>query len=76
MMPEAFQAHGKTWTPHTPGHPMPCEPGLWVEVLTRRESKGSCYFDLILRANEWDWDTSTFGEDEIIGWRYEDGGHQ
>jgi len=72
MTPETFEAHGKTWTPHTPGDPMPCEPGLSVEVITRKESKGSSYFDLILPANEWDWDTNICAECEIVGWRLPD----
>jgi len=73
MMPETFEAHGKTWTPHTPGDPMPCEPGLWVEVLTRHELEVGPYFDLIVPANEWDWDTDICAGYEIVGWRLPDG---
>lgn len=78
MTPETFEAHGKTWTAHTPGDPMPCEAGLWVEVLTRGEVESGRYIHASSLAEgwDWDWDTMIFGEDEIIGWRYEDGGHQ
>ena len=76
MTPETFEAHGKTWTRHKPGDPMPCGPGLWVEVITRGEVEGGRYIDAISLAEEWDWDTSMFPEDEIIGWRYEEGADQ
>jgi uncharacterized protein YodC (DUF2158 family) len=67
--PEIFEAHGKTWTRHTPGDPMPCDGERKVYILTSKtgESKGprkafTCAWTA--KAGEW-WR-------EIIGWRYAD----
>lgn len=61
--PETFQAHGKTWTRHTPGDPMPCDGEAMVE----------CLFDgnrLIEpdKGRRWYWGENT----TIEAWRYAD----
>jgi uncharacterized protein YodC (DUF2158 family) len=67
--PETFEAHGKTWTRHTPGDPMPCDGERKVYILTSKagESKGpSKAFMYAWTAKEGEWWR------EIIGWRYAD----
>ena len=69
--PETFEAHGKTWTRHTPGDPMPCDGERMVYVLTPKtgESEEPCKASMyawtcIFREGDW-WG-------ETIGWRYAD----
>jgi hypothetical protein len=75
MKTETFEAHGHTWTKHTPGDPMPCESNLPVFVLLRQDKIEPTY-DSPNEAGIWDW--SVFRRDssltgwEIIGWRYAD----
>jgi len=68
--PTTFEAHGKTWTSHTPGDPMPCAGHAKVYAFYRCELEGECS-TLPVSADTWDWDN--LPEDpqwEIIGWRY------
>jgi uncharacterized protein YodC (DUF2158 family) len=65
--PATFEAHGKTWTRHTPGDPRPCEDNREIEILTKDGS--------LLCGNSYDfgyWGDSGFEEAHIIGWRYAD----
>ena len=61
--PSTFEAHGKTWTRHKAGDPIPCDRKAQVEVIygadNRWLSKQS--------AQWWNWISGT-----IIGWRYAD----
>jgi len=63
--PETFEAHGKTWTKHTPGDAMPCEENRLVELIEEREVDGkySKYVD----------HAATFVWSAAVGWRYADG---
>ena len=59
--PETFEAHGKTWTRHTPGDPMPCDENHWIETINKSGGiMGQCY------AKQWDWKAVN----HVIGWRY------
>lgn len=73
IKPTTFTAHGKTWTRHTPGDPMPCNGATKVHVLMRQENEG-LIDDKALKASGWLW--NKYREDandcEIIGWRYAD----
>lgn len=63
--PETFTAHGKTWTRHVPGDPMPCEGGANVLILVKGGE--------ILEGNSSKfgyWGESCPEDDQIIGWRY------
>lgn len=62
---ETFEAHGKIWTKHKPGDPMPCDGFSAVMALL-----GDGTF-CTQQAEDWNWDNrdSTF---DIIGWRYAD----
>jgi len=42
--PSTFEAHGKTWTRHTPEDPMPCDGERMIEWLTQGELDGSREF--------------------------------
>jgi uncharacterized protein YodC (DUF2158 family) len=59
--PETFEAHGKTWTRHTPGAPMPCDGEAFVDCFC--EGGGTL---LATRAKLWSW------SGDLIGWRYAD----
>ena len=62
-----FEAHGKTWTRHKPGDPMPCDGEAIVDILLRDNT-----LDSTLKAkNRW-WDTGLTSSAQIIGWRYAD----
>ncbi len=64
--PATFEAHGYTWFPHTPGHPMPCERNAKVAVLCRDNDALNADY-----AGYWHWDKAPYEEnEEIIGWRY------
>jgi len=64
--PATFTAHGKTWTRHTPGDPMPCDGEAKICVIYRTdESYEFNGIGMILDAKDLTWD-------EIIGWRYAD----
>jgi uncharacterized protein YodC (DUF2158 family) len=63
--PATFEAHGKTWTRHTPGDPMPCDGEAVIQYLMRDNA----------------WSTEPAGKlrwckkdniGDIIGWRYAD----
>lgn len=65
--PENFIAHGKTWTRHTPGDPIPCDPKARICII---DLKGSCftesgdaYFPRTASINVWD---------NTSAWRYAD----
>jgi uncharacterized protein YodC (DUF2158 family) len=64
-----FEAHGKTWTRHTPGDPMPCDGERMVEVLFSDQSKSTAS----RAGKDWVWEDSgpTF-DDNITCWRYAD----
>lgn len=66
-----FEAHGKTWTRHTPGDPMPCNGEALVEVLLREEEDQ--VHPVVQKASLWYWeslaDIGSVGN-EVIGWRY------
>jgi uncharacterized protein YodC (DUF2158 family) len=64
--PATFEAHGKTWTRHTPGDPMPCDGGRTVVALLEDHDIGGT-----IRAGRFDWGKRDDGE-QIIGWRYAD----
>jgi len=68
---EIFEAHGKIWTRHVPGDPMPCDGERKVYILTPKTGeseepyKASMYaWTCIFKEGDW-WG-------EIIGWRYAD----
>jgi hypothetical protein len=64
--PATFEAHGKTWTHHTPGDPRPCDGEAKICVIYRTdESHEFNGIGMILDAKDLTWD-------EIIGWRYAD----
>lgn len=66
--PETFEAHGKTWTRHTPGDPMPTKGGsAFVQLLLSDGSIGKTD-----RADLCIWNTKPGPSDQIIGWRYAD----
>ena len=66
--PATFEAHGKTWTRHTPGDPMPCDGEAWVNWLLESEFNGSFPYrnNSTLARNLGKFWTG------IIGWRYAD----
>lgn len=64
--PETFEAHGHTWTRHTPGEPCPETNGRMIAVLQRHGPAPGW-----AGAWHWKWDTiPNFPQFEIIGWRY------
>lgn len=62
--PETFEAHGKTWTRHTPGDPMPCDGE--VKIYCIGNMKGVTHE--AYPANWWNWSEQSC----VIGWRYAD----
>lgn len=60
--PETFEAHGKTWTKHTPGDAMPCDGERKVAIIFGM-TEGS-FSDF---GKHWDWKGGNFD-----GWRYAD----
>jgi len=71
--PKTFEAHGKTWTRHTPGDPCPVEGHVLLNVLWRWELQESSIGFSEERADTIEWGKK---EDaryaEVIGWRYAD----
>lgn len=71
--PKTFEAHGKTWTRHTPGDPCPVEGHVLLNVLWRWELQESSISFSEERADTIEWGKK---EDaryaEVIGWRYAD----
>ena len=67
--PETFEAHGHTWTRHTPGDPCPVPANAMVEVLLRCELNGRQWPEC-RPAGEYDWTTDDGEWWDIIGWRY------
>jgi len=65
--PATFEAHGKTWTRHTPGDPMPCDREANVCVTFRDGDYSKPGL-----AKHWSWDKSLSDYEWIIGWRYAD----
>jgi len=61
---EIFEAHGKTWTHHTPGDPMPCDGE--VKIYCIGNMKGVTHE--AYPANWWNWSEQSC----VIGWRYAD----
>ncbi len=72
--PETFEAHGKTWTRHTPGDPMPCDGEAMVDTLWRVELPPNSLLSIHEAdpAKDWDWSAKCQNEHQIIGWRYAD----
>jgi uncharacterized protein YodC (DUF2158 family) len=64
--PETFQAHGKTWTRHTPGDPMPCDGERIVQTLMKGFAFGG-----LGKASDFRWSLTKLNTD-IRGWRYDD----
>lgn len=62
--PETFEAHGKTWTHHTPGDPMPCDGK--VKIYCIGNMKGVTHE--AYPAKWWNWSEQSC----VIGWRYAD----
>lgn len=62
--PSTFTAHGKEWTRHVPGDPMPCDGDARVEWLLGSEIEGG-YLDLKMKASELVWEYPH-------AWRYAD----
>jgi uncharacterized protein YodC (DUF2158 family) len=60
-----FEAHGHTWTKHTPGDPMPCDGKSLVNWLTAPEAEGLPYNNIVKRADTLMWEIP-------VGWRYAD----
>jgi uncharacterized protein YodC (DUF2158 family) len=69
--PATFEAHGKTWTRHTPGDPCPVERGVVIEVLTKDEQNTDIYKEQFRPSNEWDW-SADLGDDVIIAYHKAD----
>lgn len=62
--PDTFEAHGKTWTRHIPGDPMPCDGE--VKIYCIGNMKGVTHE--AYPANWWNWSKQSC----VIGWRYAD----
>lgn len=56
-----FEAHGKTWTRHTPGDPMPVDTATFIDVLM--DDGSVCSNQYVKFASTWN---------SITGWRYAD----
>lgn len=63
--PETFEAHGKIWTKHKPGDPMPCDGSSAVMALL-----GDGTYSTQL-AEDWAWNNH-YSKFDIVGWRYSD----
>ena len=63
--PETFEAHGHTWTKHTPGDPMPCDGESHPIVIFADMGVSTGMY----QAKDWQWDADN-DESNIIGWRY------
>jgi uncharacterized protein YodC (DUF2158 family) len=61
--PETFEAHGKTWTRHKSGDPIPCDRKAQVEVIYGADNEWLSKQS----AQWWNWISGT-----ITGWRYAD----
>jgi len=68
VKPEAFKAHGKTWTRHNPSDPMPCDGKAKIEVIFQDGS----FSGLPTAASIWEWSKENPQNEWIIGWRYAD----
>jgi uncharacterized protein YodC (DUF2158 family) len=62
--PDTFEAHGKTWTRHTPGDPMPCDGEAVINWILPSEINDG-YGDQEMKAVKLDWRFP-------VGWRYAD----
>lgn len=65
--PATFSAHGKTWTRHTPGDPMPCEKEKRIYWLYRDTVIGSTEHPDVIG-----WERNENKSFDIIGWCYAD----
>ena len=66
--PDTFEAHGYTWTRHTPGDPRPCDIKSEVYVLWRNQTIHGPH-----TPDHWYWtNLVSNGQALIIGWRYAD----
>lgn len=65
--PSTFEAHGKTWTKHKAGDPMPCDGKRRVELLL-----GDMCLGKVGEAKLALWNESPSKTNQIIGWRYAD----
>ncbi len=70
--PETFEAHGHTWTKHTPGDPMPCDGDTMVIALSRGEFKDGNIqpWPYPVKHMLWHERPSFGGALELIGWRF------
>jgi len=68
---ETFEAHGKTWTRHTPGDPMPCGRLRKVNILCEDVEMWSPSRELPACGVNWELLTVNKGYN-VIGWRYAD----
>lgn len=67
IKPEStFEAHGQTWTKHTPGELMPCDGEALVFITSDSPDVLRC----ASLACDWHWGTKT--KAKITGWRYAD----
>ncbi len=68
-----FEAHGFTWTKHTPGDPMPCGQFESIWVILRGDLKNNVKPSRLGEGGRWFWGVATVDpENKIIGWRYAD----
>ena len=68
---DTFTSHGKTWTRHTPGDPMPCDGESRVYILCDG-SKSEKDWGAIRTAGVLNWSNEPTGDWQIIGWRHAD----
>jgi hypothetical protein len=68
--PETFEAHGLTWTKHTPGDPMPCDGDAMLQVFWDSDFAENSS-SVAGKAADWDWECTEHGM-RVIGWRYAD----
>jgi len=69
--PKTFQAHGFTWTAHTPGDPMPCDGNKMVCILLQSELHNRTYDHDERLAKYYPWESKSTDEDSrVVGWYY------
>lgn len=68
VKPETFEAHGKMWTRHNPGNPMPCDGETKIEVVFQ----DGAFSGLPTAASIWEWSKEHPQNEWIVGWRYAD----
>lgn len=65
--PNTFEAHGYTWTRHTPGDPVPCTLDTKVRVLMRCDVNVG-YYGVPDEARHFNWSAKLDSARQIIGW--------